>query len=140
MARIAGQAAQADLLELMRGAQRRRSREGAVHGLGELQDPGIAPQILAAVRDRRIGRFTAGAVIAKLAVPAAGLVAWLQSADESAREVAIDAVFFLAARGALRDVSLALAARGMLAEGGVRIAPRTRRALENRIDTLLRRT
>lgn len=63
MASTAGAGARADLLDLMRRAQLRASREGAAYGLGELCDPTVAPSLVAALRERRIARPCAGSVI-----------------------------------------------------------------------------
>jgi hypothetical protein len=139
MARIAGQAARADLLGTMRGAQSRRSREGALYGLGELGDSTVIPHILAAVRDRLIGRGAAGSVVATLGVSSQELATWLRSPDQATREVALDAGSALMATESFSDARLALALGEVLAAGTVRVAPRMRSALERWAEAILRR-
>lgn len=57
------------------------------------------------------------------------------------RTAAIDAVFHLSTQlGGLRDTTLARAAREAMRAGSVRMAPRTRAMLEERIAALLDRS
>jgi hypothetical protein len=137
MARIAGLDARVDLLELLRRAEHWRSRQGALYGLAALRDPSLAPLIRDAVRDGFILCRDAGAVLSGLDVPTKVLVEWLASADDVSRQVALDTVFHLSAKlGGLRDLPLALAARRAMSLGTVKVAPRTRKMLEERIDKL----
>ena len=138
LARIAGPESRSDLLQVVRDAIGRRSREGALYGLGELGDLSILPTILEAVLEHRIGESTAGSVVAKLGVPHAQLVEWLQSRSDVHRSVALEAAFSLSARpGGWSDVALAQAVRAALDTGTIRVAPRVRRRLEDRVDQLV---
>jgi HEAT repeat protein len=139
LARIAGPAARDDLLDLMRRGQHRRAREGALGGLGELGDKSVVPPVLEAVRDRLVGRHAAGAIVRKLKVSATELAAWLQSSDEDARHVAIDAISGLSAteEGVLRDTTLVTAALEAVRAGAVRLSPSARGRLEKRLGEIL---
>lgn len=138
LVRLAGADARADLLDLMRNAPRRVSREGAAYGLGSLGDATVAAALLAAVRDGKVLASCAGSVLASLPVRPGELVALLEADEESARAVAIQAVFSLSAQvGGLRDAPLARAARAALRARRVRLSPRVAAMLEERIARLL---
>ncbi len=77
-----------DLLSLLTRGDSRRIREAAAAGLARLADPGLAPQLLAAWRARRILRDCAAAALAALPSPADLRLALHHSDDPDERDLA----------------------------------------------------
>jgi hypothetical protein len=106
----------------------RRSREGALFGLGELGDVTAVPTIVNAARPRRVGRYVAATVVASLGAATEDVLAWLDSGDAELRGLAVD---FVDARTAqedgIIDAALARAAQEAVLQGLVSLSP-TRRA------------
>jgi hypothetical protein len=88
MARIDPARARDDLLSLLTRGDSRRIREAAAAGLARLADPGLAPQLLAAWRARRILRDCAAAALAALPSPADLRLALHHSDDPDERDLA----------------------------------------------------
>lgn len=114
LARVAGGAARDDLLDLL-GGRHRRCREAARHGLVELKDRTIVPDLIAGVRSDRITIRSAAHILARLDLPILDVITWLGSAEVFERtlgarvvealleqpEVTLDPALVEAARAAL---------------------------------------
>lgn len=139
MARIGGAAAQDDLEHLMMTAPHLRSREGAAGGLGVLELPGTASVMLRALQARRVRAQTVASIVARLpdALPVA--LDWFSSADETLEALAFDVAFSLTARTTFEpDTQLAWAIRRALDGGRVKVSPRIRQAMLERVAPVLR--
>lgn len=138
MARIDPTRARDDLLVIVRDAPQLRVREGAAYGLGALDASVVAvPAVVDAAR-RGLIRCTCAAYVVQPACASEELIAWLSSDDVFLRRLAVEVVFFRSARETgIGAPPLASAARTALASGAVRLAPSTRRMLEERIARVL---
>lgn len=138
MARIAGADAHDDLVDLMMAARRLRSREGAAHGLGDLGRAGTAALMLRAVQADRVRPRTAGVIVARLPDAVPLLLQWLGTDDDLIEQMAVHAAASLLASSAgSPDLTLARAIRRTLDAGRVKLAPRTREVLLERISQAL---
>jgi hypothetical protein len=138
MARIGGAEAREHLIGLMRGAPRRRGRDGAVYGLGVLGDASVVDAIVAAARDHAVSRGASASALVALRVSSAAVVSWLRAQDDELRALAVEVVWTVSTQpGGIRDAHLACETRDLVLKGGVKLSPRTRERLLAAIAGLL---